>query len=100
MRRMGFFLFVLVFAGSVVLMAAHDLRRRTVFKEKGNSTEANDLMNALSGNPLSKVGSPEVIEAETIPQRAPGQYLVEKDKKTFRNAISGIMPQSSTSEEK
>lgn len=94
-QRVGFFLFVLFFAGSVVLIAANELRHQHLLqKGKGDPTSARQLIDALRGDVLSGSWRTDdaSIEQEGMPQRRPGSILSEEDRKELNSILGSILP--------
>jgi len=90
-QRVGFFLLVLFFAGSVVVMAAHELRTRSHRKGGGDSISARRLIQVLKGETVAN--KPEgYLEPELMPQRRPGSYLHEQDRKNLNSLLKQVVP--------
>jgi hypothetical protein len=90
-QRVGFFLLVLFFAGSVVVMAAHELQARSRKKGGGDSAAARRLIQVLKGETVAN--KPEgYLEAELMPQRRPGSYLQEHDRKHLNSLLKQVVP--------
>ena len=90
-KRVGFFLLVLFFAGSVVLMAARELRDHGIRQGAGNPAAARRLIQQLRGEYISNSNT-EYAAADTMPQRSRGGILQDKDRATLNSLLKQVAP--------
>jgi len=93
-HRVGFFLLVLFFAGSVVIVAVHELRERSMMQGQGSPESARRLIKQLRGEVLVN-RKDEYVESESLPQRKPGSYLHDKDREKLNSLLQQVVPPSS-----
>jgi len=89
-QRIVFLFAVFFFAGSIVLIAAQELRNRTM--RQGGSGDAKKLILELRGDVLGRRGGVEVVSPEAMPTRKPGSYLVENDRQTLNSLLKRVLP--------
>lgn len=85
-RGIGFFLLVLYFAGSVVVVAARDIRVRLEKQGTSKKTEVAALIEQLRGEPLQQKGAP-FVHADSLPERNRGRLLTKHDRSFFRRIL-------------
>lgn len=90
-RRFGFILLVVFFAGSVVLMAAHELRRKTMRQGDGDALSAQKLIKELRSEAVVN-REDGYVDPEAMPLRRPGGYLHEKDRQKLNSLIQKVVP--------
>ena len=88
---MGFLLLVLFFAGSIVLMAAHEIRSKTMRRGDGSSTSARQLIRELRGEKVVNKKE-EYVDPASLPQRRPGDYLQENDRQKLNSLLRQVLP--------
>jgi hypothetical protein len=85
-RGIGFFLLVLYFAGSVVVVAARDIRVKLEKQGTSKKTEVAALIQQLRGEPLQQKGAP-FVHGESLPERNRGRILTKHDQSFFRRIL-------------
>jgi hypothetical protein len=90
-KRVGFFLLVLFFAGSVVLMAARELRDQGMRRGAGNPAGARRLIQQLRGEYIANSNT-EYAATESMPQRSRGGILQDKDRATLNSLLKQVAP--------
>jgi hypothetical protein len=90
-QRIAFLFVVFFFSGSVVLLAAHELKVRTMQRSDGNRDDAKKLIRELRGDALSR-GPGKVVNPEALPTRTAGSYLPENDKKKLNSLLKQVLP--------
>lgn len=90
-KRFTFFLLVFFFAGSVVLIAAHELKNRSMKRREGTSAEARQLIHNLRGE-ASLISKEGYVDPGAYPTRRPGSYLQEHDKKKLNTLLQQLIP--------
>lgn len=99
-NRIGFFLFVLFFAGSVVLLAANELARFHGRVKSGASEGARKLIEALRGDTLQGMSKEETyLDPSVVPSRRKGQYLQGEDRKKLNSMLKKVLPSPSQEED-
>lgn len=94
-HRIGFFLFILFFAGSVVLLAANELRHFHSRLNRGDTETAKRLIEALRGDTLQGMAKEETyLDPTVVPQRRKGQYLQTEDSKRLNSMLKKVLPRS------
>jgi len=93
-KKLRFFLLISFFAGSVVFMAAHELRAKTMRHGSGNPEEAHRLIQKLRGEFVVNHEAGYINPSE-IPHRRPGDYLQENDRKALNSLLHRMLPSSS-----
>ena len=90
-----FFLFVLLFAGSIVLISAQQLRKLHIRNQgMGDPGAARSLIHSLRGEILSQSakGKEFSIAPEDLPARKSGEILQPDDRKELNSVLRGILP--------
>lgn len=90
-KRVGFFLLVLFFAGSVVLIAARELRDHGIRQGSGNPSAARRLIQQLRGEYIANSNT-EYAATELMPQRSRGGILQDKDRATLNSLLKQVAP--------
>ena len=87
---------VFFFSGSIVLIAAHDLRHTKLFSRNSDGVSAKELIRALKGDPLNQNSDSMVEDPGSSPRRGSGEFLKKEDRKKINSFIRGILPKSSS----
>ena len=90
-QKVGFLLLVLFFAGSVVLMAAHEIRTKTMKRGEGSTASARQLIKELRGESVVNKKQ-EYVDPSSLPQRRPGEYLQERDRQKLNSLLKQVLP--------
>jgi hypothetical protein len=89
-RGIGFFLLVLYFAGSVVVVAAHDIRAALPKQGDSKRAEVKALVRQLRGDPLVRKGQP-FLHADEAPAREKGRSLTKHDRSFLKRLLRGFI---------
>jgi hypothetical protein len=89
--RLGLFLLVTFFSGSIVVMAATDLRNRLKPPTNDEVERAAKLVQALRGDELFRVEAKYDEQHPNLQPRKPGRYLPEYDMKKIKSFLVGII---------
>jgi|GEM_PF-6330166 len=97
MRKVGFQLIVLFFAGSVVTVAARDMRSKLRDQGEEGRVRVQALIKQLRADVLGSkpdtAGESEeekrqrFLQASAMPARTAGHFLTERDRKIFRSIL-------------
>ena len=85
---------VLFFAGSVVVLAARELRSRHKDLKEYSQGDARHLIQALHGEILSGDKSM-YVNPDAVPQRRTGQVLLPEDRKKLHQLLGSLVPSES-----
>lgn len=101
LRRFGLFLFILFFSGSVVVVAARNLRDRLGTFSTQQQERVVKLVESLRGDELFKAEA-KYHEGQKGPPRRNGSYLPEHDLKKIKQFLAGLIAgdESQPAEEK
>ena len=93
-QRFIFLATVFFFSGAVVLIAAHEMRERTMREGRGDTERARELIKELRGDILARKAkdSPDVVAPDAVPTRRPGSYLPENDRKKLNDLLKNVLP--------
>ncbi len=90
-KRVGFFFLVLFFAGSVVLMAARELRDKALARGEGTKASAQALIKRLRGEYIHNV--PGAYAApDRLPTRTKGGLLQDNDRQSLNSLVRQVVP--------
>lgn len=90
-KRFGFFLLVLFFAGSIALIATHELRDRVMSQGEGSPELARKMIRELRGDVVkNKNGA--VTSGDSSAGRRPGHYLHDNDRQKLNEFIKQVVP--------
>jgi hypothetical protein len=89
-RRLGLFLFIVFFSGSVVIVAARNLRDRLGSFSDQQKEQVSALVEALRGDQLFKAEAKYHQDHKGPPRRF-GSYLPEHDLKKIKQFLSGLV---------
>ena len=90
-NRFVFFLVVLFFAGSVVLMAAQELRDKGLRQGNRDPEAAKRLIQQLRGEYIINTEK-DYAAPHALPQRSKGGILQDKDRATLNNFLRQVAP--------
>jgi hypothetical protein len=96
-RKVAFHLLVLFFAGSVVAVAAYDMRSKLEQQGDAERAQVEQLIKQLKGDALTNKSDNEgeseegqsstFLQPSVLPPRAPGRLLTERDRQIFRSVL-------------
>ena len=90
LRRLGLFMFIVFFSGSVVIVAARNLRDKLGGFSEQQKERVVKLVEALRGDELFKAEA-KYHEGQKGPPRRTGSYLPEHDLKKIKKFLSGLV---------
>jgi hypothetical protein len=90
LRRLGLFFFIVFFSGSVVIVAARNLRDHLGGFSDEQKQRASALVEALRGDQLFK-SEAKYHEGQKGPPRRTGSYLPEHDLKKLKRFLSNLV---------
>jgi hypothetical protein len=90
LRRLGLFFFIVFFSGSVVIVAARNLRDRLGGFSDEQKERVATLVEALRGDQLFKAEA-KYHEGQKGPPRRIGSYLPEHDLKKLKQFLSSLV---------
>jgi hypothetical protein len=89
--RFGLFLLITFFSGSIVVMAAKDLRNNLKPPTDGEIDRTKRLVQALRGDELFNVEAKYTEPHPNLQPRKPGSYLPDYDMKKIKSFILGLV---------
>ncbi|MFO0415970.1 MAG: hypothetical protein ACK5Y6_01660 [Pseudomonadota bacterium] len=90
LQKIGLFICVFFFSGSMVLMGARDMRDRLSPPQEPEVERAKKLIQALRGDELFKIEAKYDAEHEK-PARKPGSYLPEYDLRKLKTFLGSLI---------
>ncbi len=97
MRKIALQMLILFFAGSVVVVAARDMRAKLEVQGDEERAQVQALIKQLKGDVLTSKSDTEAASEEekmqrflqpsVMPTRTPGRVLTERDRKIFRSIL-------------
>jgi len=90
LRRFGLFLFIVFFSGSVVVVAARNLRDKLGSFSAQQQEQVVKLVEALRGDQLFKAEA-KYHEGQKGPPRRVGSYLPEHDIKKLKQFLASLI---------
>ncbi len=90
LRRFGLFLFIVFFSGSVVIVAARNLRDKLTASSAQEQEQVVKLLEALRGDELFKTEA-KYHEQKKGPPRRLGSYLPEHDLKKIKQFLASLI---------
>lgn len=98
MRNIGFFLMILIFAGSTVFVAASDIRARLAPPTDADRVALKELVENLQGEKVIPAVKAAMVK-EAIPARSQGSPLVKNDIQRIKNFLLGLVQSDTPAEE-
>ena len=92
-RSFSLFIMIFFFAGSLVLVAANDIRKRLPAPTAAQEERMQHLITQLRHETILPPEK-EFVEESRKPQRQPGSYLPEHDWARLKRTILGLMSSS------
>jgi hypothetical protein len=94
MNRLGFFLLVLFFCGSVVLIASHELQLQHRRLGKGDPEAARALIRALRSDVMNEAapGKGGFLGDHVLAARENGKVFQSQDRRKITSVLQSIVP--------
>jgi hypothetical protein len=89
-RKLAFTAMITFFAGSVVSVAARDMRAGLEQQGSDKQAEVRNLIDQLRGESLLKKGEA-YVDDQVMPPRKPGALLTERDRGFFKTLLRRIL---------
>lgn len=99
LHRFSLFMMICLFSGALVLVAAHDIRKRLQPPTSQEVTEMQELVTNLRSENILPPDKA-FVEESRKPTRKPGSYLPQRDWERLKKAVQGFFGSSEPEEVK